>query len=96
MQGLLDHVAPPGLRTWGGQAEEELVGPCQPIPRHTLGPGVGLVALDWQDQLLAQPCLSPALSPSVPHSRLCSTALMPVVCLPQAGAWGVDAGMDQV
>lgn len=71
-------------------------GPCQPIPRHTLGLGVGLVALDWQDQLLAQPCLSPALSPSVPHSRLCSTALMPVVCLPQAGAWGVGPGMDQV
>lgn len=33
--------------------------PCQPIPRHTLGIGVVLVALDWQDQLLAQHCPSP-------------------------------------
>lgn len=33
--------------------------PCQPIPKHSLGRGVGLVALDWQDQLLAQPCPSP-------------------------------------
>lgn len=35
------------------------MGPCQPAP--STGRGVGLVALDWQDQLFAGPALSPGL-----------------------------------
>lgn len=73
------------------------MGPCQPIPRHTPGLGVGLVALDWQDQLLAQPCLSPQHWPVLcPTHPLCSAALIPVACLLPAGAGGIGAGMDQV
>lgn len=65
------------------------MGPCQSIPRHTLGIGVGLVALDWQDQLLAQPCPSPQCCP---HQG----PVYPRPSLYQAGAFRGGAGMDGV
>lgn len=49
----------PWLEDLGGSAQEEHMGPSQPIPKRSLGRGVGLVAPDWQDQLFAQPCPLP-------------------------------------
>lgn len=45
------------------------MGPCQLVPEHSLGRGVGLVALDWQDQLSASPALAQAC---LPLGLLCS------------------------